>query len=157
MVISDNYVLSNEVAQKGNIHIANFSMFQKLCEERNIRGAIEKYGNCTFLNSRSIDVPKNFRKIIQSEKMTDLKNCVLLSYVISYLQTSKADFARLPGVKRTFKVSGKEFAELTPEFANIMKNKVVTNVNKADYHECLRDGDIEDGIELSKNNYIVWY
>jgi hypothetical protein len=157
MVISDNYVLSNEIAQKGNIHIANFSMFQNLCEERNIRGAIEKYGNCTFVNSRSIDVPNNFRKIMQSEEMTDLKNCVLLSYVTSYFQTSKKDFTSLPEVKRVFKVAGKEFAELTPDFADILKNKVVTNVDKKDYEECEKDSLILGSIKLSKNNYIVWY
>ena len=130
MVISDNYVLSNEVAKIGGIEIANFSMFQKLCEDTNTLGAIEKYGNCTFLNSRSMDVPNNFRKIIQSNKMTDLKNCILLSYITSYLQTSKKDFTKLTDVIRVFKVAGKEFAEVTPELANIMRNKVVTNINK---------------------------
>jgi len=157
MVISDHYVLSNEVAQKGNIHIANFSMFQKLCEDRNIRGAVEKYGNCTFLNSRSIDVPNNFRKIMQSEKMTDLKNCVLVSYIVSYFQTTKKDFLKLKDIKRVFKVAGKEFAELTPEFANIMNKKIVTNIDKKDYDECVEDNLINGGVKLSKNNYIVWY
>jgi len=157
MIISDNYVLSNEIAEKGHIHIANFSMFQKLCEDRNIKGAIEKYGNCTFINSRSIDVPNNFRKIMQTEKMTDLKNCVLLSYITSYLETSKANFSKLKDVIRTFKVSGKEFVEVTPELAKIMKNKVVTNINKKDFEECTINGDIDGGIKLSNNNYMVWY
>jgi len=157
MIISDNYVLSNEVAEVGGIAIANFSMFNNLCETHNIKGAIEKYGNCTFLNSRSIDVPNNFRKIMQNNKMTDLKNCVLLPYVTSYLQTSKKDFIKIPDVKRVFKVAGKEFAEVSPELADIMKNKVVTNINKEDYEECTINGDIDGSIKLSKNNYMVWY
>jgi hypothetical protein len=157
MIISDNYVLSNEVAEMGKIEIANFSMFQKLCEDTNIHGAIEKYGNCTFLNSRSMDVPNNFRKIMQNNKMTNLKNCILLSYATSYLQTTKKDFTKMKEVVRVFKVAGKEFVEVSPELADIMKNKVVTNINREDFEECTELGDIDGGIKLSKNNYMVWY
>lgn len=157
MIISNHYVLSNEIAEIAEIAIANFSMFQNLCEERNIRGAVEKYGNCTFINSRSIDVPNNFRKIMQSNDMTDLKNCVLLSYVTAYLDTNKKQFTAIPEVLRTFKVAGKEFAEVTQELADIMKTKVVTNINYKDLLDCSDNNDIEGAIKLSKNNYIVWY
>jgi len=157
MIIPDYYVLSNEVAKKGNIHIANFSMLYKLCTEKNIRNAVVKYGNCTFINSRSIDIPNNLRKIMQSEKMTDLKNCVLMTYIINEFETSKTHFKKLNVVKRVFKVAGKEFAELTPEFADIIRNNVVTNINEKDFNECTKDNIIKGHIKLSKDNYIVWY
>jgi len=157
MIITDNFKLSNEIAKHGNIHIANFSMFQKLCEDNNTLDAIEKYGNCTFVNSRSMDVPNNFRKIMQTEKMTDLTNCVLVSYASSYFDTNKKDFLKIPNIKRTFTVEGKLFAELDKELAEVFKTKVITNVDYPDYLECVKEGTIDGGIKLSKNNYIVWY
>jgi len=164
MLLTSNYVLSNEVAKKSNIHIANFSNFAKYIQDNDIDNTVIKQGNCTFLNKFSPYLPKNFKEIINSNTFTDLNNCVLKTYFCNYFECSKKDILNAKTTENginvnvtAFKIEGKEFLKFNDELAKQFKNVVLTNITKQDYLECIENNDIKDAIKLSKNNYMVWY
>lgn len=157
MFIPENYVLSNEIADQGGIHIANISNFIKLVTKEGIPDTIIKYGNCTFLNKKSPYLPKTFMKIIfdKNNKITDMSNKLLSSYIQTEFNCTKKEFINGTNSKEV-KVAGKSFIEIQDNILSI-KDKVITNINKEDYEDCLACDDIQGGFKLSKNNYLVWY
>lgn len=156
MLIPKGYILSNEIADKGGIHIANFSTFVKKVEDANIKDAVLKYGNCTFINIYSDYIPKAFLKITGQNKMTPMDDKVLTSFVKSEFKCTLKEFLRIPGSKEV-KVQGKSFIQLPLEFINTVKDKVLTNINKRDYNDCDLNDDIDGAVKLSNDNYLVWY
>jgi len=158
MFIPKGYALSNEIAQKAGISIANFSMLRKDFEDRNIDGVVKKIGNCTFVNTESPMLPKYIKKALDF-KYTPLDNLILISYLISEFKIKREDILKVfkPYDGKIVTIAGKKFLKVNDEFYNKLKGKVVTNIKKKDALQCLEDGDIEGYLELSSNNYLVWY
>ena len=161
MFIPPYYALSNEIAEKSDISIANFSMLRKNMEDNNIADVIIKYGNCTFVNTRSHLLPNYLKKAVQYEytKMDDL---LLVSYITTEYECSKEEFIKAfqdTGFEsiEEVKISGKIFLKVSEDFINLLKNKIITNISKVETDNCLRDKDIDGAMQLSKDNYLVWY
>jgi len=164
MLLTENYILSNEVSKKGNIHIANFSNFAKHVESYDILDTVLKQGNCTFLNKHSLHLPKNFKEIISTNTFTNLQNTVLSTYFCTYFECLRGDILKANKTEKgtdvnitEFKVQGKSFLKFNDELSKQLKKVVLTNIPKKDFFECLENNYIEDGIRLSRNNYMVWY
>jgi len=164
MLLTNDYVLSNEVSKKGNIHIANFSNFAKYIQDNDIPDTVIKQGNCTFLNMYSMHLPKNFKEIINHNTFTNLQNSVLSTYFCTYFNCLKSDILKVKKTEKNidvnvteFEIQRKSFLRFNDELAKQLKNVVLTNIPKKDYIECLENSYIEDGIKLSRNNYMVWY
>lgn len=164
MLLTEDYVLSNEVSEKGNIHIANFSNFAKHIQENDIQGVVIKQGNCTFLNMYSPYLPKNFREIINSNKFTSLNNSILSTYFCTQFQCLKGEILKAKKTEKNmdiiineFKVSKKSFLRFDDNISSIFNKSIITNIPKKDFEECIQENYIEDGVRLSRNNYLVWY
>jgi len=151
MLIPENYRLSNEIAKNGNIHIANMSMLIKDIEARNISDTMIKYGACTFINIKSSMLPKYIYKAIHAGELTDLSNCILSTTLKKELQCTIKEVLSIPGTKE-IKVQGKSFIQFPKEFIEQLRGKVTTNINKEDF-----ESEKIDGVQLSKNNFWVWY
>ena len=151
MLIPKGYALSNEIAKNGNIHIANMSMLVKELENKNITGAFIKYGGCTFINTKSLNLPKYIYKAIHSGELTDLSDCILLSTFREELGCSEKDALSIPDASLV-RVEGKKFIKFPSEFIEKLKGKVITSISEKDYLE-----EDVDGIRLSKRMFMVWY
>ncbi len=157
MLIPEGYILSNEISDLGKIHIANFSMFQKLVEDSNARNVTIKYGNCTFVNPDSPFLPNNFRNIIIKNRFTCMDNLVLTTYATQFLECTKKDLINMEHSLGEVKIQGKSFVKLDSNLVKSIRNKTITNINYKDYLECIANNSILGGVKLSKNNYMVWY
>jgi len=157
MLIKKDYVLSNEMAKKGNIALANFSMFINDIEKRNIKDTVQKFGQATFINTKSEYLPNHFYKILYNNKFTNFENCAVLVYMCKEFQCSKEDLLISGIVKEIFEVQGKQFLRLKEDFISKIKNKTITNISYKDYIDCDFNDEIDGGVKLSKDNYLVWY
>lgn len=164
MFLSNNYVLSNELTEKANIHIANISSLIKTLEEsRNAAAnlAFQKMGNCTFLKKDSKLYPMNIRNYLNGYHFTDMSDKIPSTYLrtelgVSYDKIVKA--FKVNGIEvKEETISGKRFTVFPKEFANKMKDKTWYVLNVEDYNECLKNGDIDGGISLGKGKYVTWY
>lgn len=158
MFIPEGYALSNEIANKAKISIANFSMFRKLSEDNNHPEDILKYGNCTFVKTNSYGLPNYIRKALKLG-YTNCSGLALISYLRSEynIKDSEIMTAFKNYNPQVVKIANKKFLKLDESFVNKLKNKIITNLTKTDTMECMRDGDIEGYLKISKNNYLVWY
>jgi len=147
------------MAVKGNIHIANFSMFVSDIERRNIKDTVLRIGTCTFLNSKSEYLPNNFYKIIYKfkDEFTDFSDKVVIPVFVKEFNCPEKDMLKMPFNPRPVTVQGKRFMQFDKEFFDLFQDKVVTNINQKDYIECKENGDIDGGFKLSNDNYLVWY
>jgi hypothetical protein len=162
MYIPKDYALSNEIAEHADIAIANFSTLRKQMEDHNVDDVIIKYGNCTFVNTKSYMLPNYLRKAVQFN-YTNLENLILISYLTSEFSTTKAEFIKAY-IKAGYgdnvneiSVVGKKFLEVSEAFLNETKGKMITNIHKTDLQECISKGYIDNSMQLSKGNYLVWY
>lgn len=158
MFIPEGYALSNEIANKAKISISNFSMFRKLSEDNNHPEDVLKFGNCTFIKTNSYALPNYIRKAL-SLGYTDCSGLALVSYLRSEynIKDSEIMTAFKEYNPQIVKIAGKKFLKLDEAFVKQLKGKITTNLTKADAMECMRDGDIEGYLKISKDNYLVWY
>lgn len=160
MFIPKNYVLSNEMADKGNIHIANFSiLYNKLEENNKLEGTMLKYGNSTFVNTKSPSLPAYIKDLCKNHKYTDLSDCVLKTYMVTEcnLNANSLLYALSDYNPKITKVSNKEFIKFDKKFVNMLQNKVLNVLTREDTLDCEKEGYIDGKIQLQKNKYLTWY
>lgn len=162
MFIPKDYLLTAELAEKGDIHIANFSNYYNLLQDQDTFQSSQemiKYGACTFINSKSSNIPQNFKDIINSHEFTRMDNKILNSEFISETGTSlKVLVNSLKEYNPTqVEVSGKKFTQFDDSFIELLKNKCINVLSKEETEECTKDKSIDGSIKLSTNKYLTWY
>lgn len=160
MFIPSNYILANELAEKGNIHVANFSMLHNNLSNLGLPDTL-KYGNCVFVDKNSNFLPKYIKDLANNPEIeyTDMSNKWLTSYATTELGVSKnyilSSLAEYHPTEVT--VAKKKFIEFDNSFINLLHQKCLNVLTEEDTMECYNDGDIEGYIKLKKDKYITWY
>jgi len=157
MFLDSNYVLGNELVQKMDIHIANVSMVARNLEKVGNYEDIVKLGNCTFINKKSLFLPKNIVRGIITNDFTPMYNKLPCTYVHQEFQTSQAKLLNSNFIKGIVEVSGKKFYEFEDKFIEDIHEKVLNILDREDALDCFDNGDILGYVELSKNKFLTWY
>lgn len=156
MFLDKRYVLGNELAEIGNFHIANISMIVKKFHDNDNYSDAKNLGNCTFINSDA-ELPKHIIKLLH--KCTPMNNKLPMTYLTKELKLNKDKIllALKDYITSTERIGGKEFVVFTDEFVQIFKDKVHYVLNKSETDEALKNDYIDGFIQLSRNNFLVWY
>ena len=157
MFLNTNYILANELVKKMNIHIANISMLKQKIENSDNYDDMIKMNNCTFINKKSIYLPKNIRLGIANNVFTDMSNKLPCTYVRSEYGISEKELFASGIIKEKIEVCNKDFYVFTDEFIEKTEGTVINILEADDAMECHKNGSIDGFVKLSKNKYITWY
>jgi len=157
MFLSKDYILSNELVKKMNIHIANISMLKQRIENSDNYNDILKMNNCTFINTKSLYLPKNIREGISANKFTDMSNKLPCTFVRTEYGITEKELMASGIIKEKVEVCDKDFYVFTDEFIEKTKGTVINILEEEDALDSYNDGSIDGYIKLSKNKYITWY
>lgn len=157
MFLENNYILSNELVQKMNIHIANISMLKQDLENNGNVEDIIKMNNCTFINKNSRYLPKNIRIGILQNDFTDISDKLPCTYALEIFECNNKEITTSGIVKEKISIAGKNFYVFTQKFIDTIQGKVVNVLDYDDTMDCYRDKQIDEYIRLSKNKFITWY
>lgn len=156
MFLENNYILGNELAQKMNMHIANISMLAQSLENTNADDTI-KMNNCTFINAESINLPKNIKHGIWTNKFADMSNKLPCTYVRSEYNVTEKELFKSGIVEGKTEIAGKKFYVFKADFVEKVKGRVIYMLDKDDCESCVESNSIDGFIELSKNKFLSWY
>jgi len=150
-----DYVLGNEIAEKGNFHQANISM---LISDFNLIEGDDflKFGGIVLINKYSLNVPNYIKKVIFENEFSDLSEYIPQTYFLEVLENQTAL------IKDRFKkvtIGSKKFVELDDTLKKLFTNPALikTTVDNDEISE-LSEGDyIKGNIKLSNKKSLVWY
>lgn len=157
MFLSNDYILANELTKKMNIHIANISMLKQRLEDQNNETDMVKLNNCTFINKKSIFLPKNIREGIKKNIFTDISNKLPVTFVKSEYEITEREMNNSGIIQGKKKIAGKDFYVFNNDFVEKVKNSIVYVLDKKETEECSKNGDINGFVKLSKNKFLTWY
>jgi len=156
MFLNKNYILANEVVQKGNIHIANISILIKNLSSLDEPPFI-KMNSLTFLNKNSSLLPNNIQNIISSNEFTDLSDKLPCNYVRSEYGITEKELIESEVVVDKIEICDKKFYVFNQDFIKKVKRKILYVLNKKETEECLKKKQIEGFIQLRPNKFLTWY
>jgi hypothetical protein len=156
MFLNTKYVLANEVVQKMGIHIANISMLAKEFED-NDYGHVVKMNNCTFINSKSNQLPHNILVGILANDYTDMSDKLPCTWVRTEYGMTEKEMLKADIIFGKVKIAGKDFYHFKPEFVKTMKKKIGYVLDAEETKYCTEKGQILGSVQLSKNKFFTWY
>jgi len=157
MFLPKKFILANELVEKMGIHIANISMLRQEFEDRDNMYDIQKINNCSFINTKSRQLPNNIMVGILSNKFTDMSNKLPCRYVSEEYNATERELTNAGIITGKVTVCGKKFYEFTDEFVETVKGKLTYTLDKAELGYCLMHNQIIGYVQLSKNKYLTWY
>jgi|FLOH01.1.fsa_nt_gi hypothetical protein len=157
MFLSKDYILANELVEKMGIHIANISMLRNEFENVGNMTDIVKLNNCSFINTKSINLPNNIKNGIAKHTFTDVSDKLPMTFLRSEYDLSAADLRKAGIITGDIKITDKKFFIFKQDFIEKVKGSIVYLLDDAETKECLEDGSIDGAIKITKNKYITWY
>lgn len=150
-LLNNKSILSNELVQKMEIHIANISMLES--------PNIIKMGNCNFLQPDDLFLPKNIKQFLRANtgSFTNLENTLPCKFARDELEVSEKHLLQSGIVEKIVEVAGKQFYKFNDDFVKRIHKKVLNVLDKDDFEDCLKTKSITDYIELTKNKYLTMY
>lgn len=158
--LTNDFILGNELAEKGNFCVGNISMVKNKLDDKGLTNDIIKMNNCTFVKKNSVNVPLYFKNVMSSNEFTDLTNLLPITYFMEEYRILHTDIKKLKELKfiiEELQISSKMFFRFSDEFVKICENSVMYTLSKKETMECLRTTTIDKYIQLSKNKYLTWY
>lgn len=156
MFLNKKYILANELVEKMGIHIANISMLAKHFED-NDYGHVVKMNNCTFINSKSNQLPHNIEVGVWAHKYTDMSDKLPCTFVRTEYGMTEKEMLKADMIIGKVKVAGKDFYQFKPEFIKLVGKNIPYVLDKEDHDYCVAQGQIKGSIQLSKNKFFTWY
>jgi hypothetical protein len=150
-------ILGQELAEVGNMNVANISMMIQDMSKGGNSSDVTQFGNCNYINVTSPDIPLYILKHVH--KCTNVQNMLPMTYLTKEFSTSKQSILKSLSqyIVKVHKIANKELVEFNTEFVEKFDGKVHYILNSKETNECLRDGYIDGFIYLDKNRYLVWY
>jgi len=151
-----DYILTDEITQKGSIEPANISIMIKNMTEFS---DYQKYGHTVLLHKQAYMIPSYIKEIIERNTFTNLENLMPIEYLMDIVGNSynyienKFSIVKIPRVKKRFiKIIDKELND-------VMFNErlVKTTVKAKEMMELIDNELIEDYMQISESKYLVWY
>lgn len=155
MFLSKKYILANELVQEMGIHIANISMFTKNLAEHDLTAI--KMGNCTFLNSNSVTLPKNITTAVLLNSFTDMSDKLPCTWVKSEYELREKELFKSGLVIDKVTIANKHFYVFAPEYAKKFKYKVPYILTEKEKNYCYINNQIDGSIQLGKDRFFSWY
>ena len=160
MFLTKNYVLSNELVQEMDIHIANISMLHKQLEGNENISAVIKMGQSTFIDRTSPDLPNNIKLGLRLRDYTDMSNKLPLSYFLKEMRLTRAklkDILKNKYVLGIVTICEKEFIEFSHDFVQKTKECILYPLDTKETSECITDNSIDGYTKLTDNCFLTWY
>lgn len=157
MFLKPTYVLSNELVQKMNIHIANISMFAKQMIEEDDYGTVIKMNNCTFINTKSHKLPQNILDGLLTNSFTDMSDKLPCTWVKDEFDVTEREWFKSGIVIDKVTIAGKKFYVFAPDFVKMMKRKIGYILDAQETKDCTEKNQILGSIQLGKNKFFTWY
>ena len=157
MFLQSKYILANELVQKMDIHIANISMLRKHFEDLGDEVTMIKKGNCTFINTKSVELPNNIQVGILTNEFTDMTDKLPCTWVKNEYEMTERELFKSGLVIDKQKIAGKDFYVFAPEYAKKLKWKIPYILNKEETDMCFAKGQIDGFVQLGKNKFFTWY
>jgi len=157
MFIREKVVLSSELAEHGNMNIANISMLINDMNSKGNVGDVTLFGNCNYIKVTSPDIPLYVLKHVY--KCTDVQNMLPVTYLTKEFNVSKKVITKSLSqyIVKEHTIAKKHLIEFTDEFISKFNEKVHYILNQKETDECLQQKLIDGFIYLDKNRYLVWY
>lgn len=151
VVLSNRHILSNELVQKMDIHIANISMIDS--------PNIEKMGNCNFLLPDDRYLPGNIKKFINANRntFTNLEGLLPCSFAQDELEISDKQILDSGIASEKVTIYGKHFYRISEDFIKRSNKKVLNVLDQDDFNDCIKRNLLKDYIKISKNKYLTMY
>jgi len=157
MFLERKYILSNELVEKMGIHIANISMLRNSFEQNDDYYSIVKMNNCSFINTKAKNLPRNIRDGISSNTFTDMSDKLPCTYTRTEYEVTEKELFRAGIVIDKVRVCGKDLYVFDHEFIKKMKGCIGYVLDEEETLQCFRNKEIIGYIKLAKNKYWVWY
>ena len=145
-------ILGQELAEVGNMNIANISMIIN-----DLGSDVTQFGNCNYINVTSPNIPLYILKHVY--KCTNVQNILPMTYLTKEFNTTKSIILDSLSnyIVKVHNIANKELIEFSTEFIQKFENKVHYVLNKKETDECLKEQLIDGFIYLDKNRFLVWY
>lgn len=158
MFLKADFVFGNELCEKMGIHLSNLINLRKEFEKSDDNFTIYKLKSCSFLNTKSHKIPKNFRTGLETHKLTDITDKLPLSWVQSeFGLTIPKELQDIGIVTKRIDLAKKIFLVFDREFADKLQGKIGYILKEKETFECYENGDIEGYLKIKRNKYFTWY
>lgn len=113
--------------------------------------------SCTFINTKSHNIPKYLRKGIEKYTFSDVSNKLPVNYAKGLLECSERELANSGIVIAKTKIAKKPFYIFDNDFIKKTKGFRPYILDEREMNECLENGTIQNYIKIKRNKYLVWY
>ena len=151
-----DYILANEIVEKGNFNIANISMMikdNKLEEGEDFL----KFNGVVLINKKSNKLYKYIYNIINDNIFIDLSEYIPYVYFRELLDNNTN---YIKNMYEEVSISGKKFIKITDKtLKKVLYNerKIKVIVPEKEKNELYRDKLIEGDLNVGKGKFLVWY
>jgi len=157
MFLHKKYILGNELAQKLNMSISNISMFRNECLRSDDMYTVRKLGNCSFINTKSHKLPRNFKNAIAKFEFTSMHNKLPIRYVKTEYGVSEKQIINSGIVTGEIQVANKDFYTFDEDFVKKVQGHMIYMLNETETFKCMRENSILGYVKISNNKFITWY
>jgi hypothetical protein len=155
MFLDKKYILANELVQKMGIHIANISMIAKSLEDYD--DVFVKMGNCTFINTESIELPNNLKEAIAANDFTDMSDKIPVTFIKAEHNLSVVTMKKSGIISEVTEIAGKKFYVFKKDFMEKTKDTILYVLDKEETSECAEKNYIDGYTQIGTNKFLTWY
>jgi len=157
MILTNEYVLVNEICKKEGIAMSNFS---PLANDINLTetDTVIKFGATTVINKNSVLLPNYIRELANKHEYTNLEGLIILNELKDeyYLELSK-----IKRIGDIIDVGDKKFVRLSEDLIPIFSNPklVIYPIDKSEIEQPFMKDIInkKQFKQIDKNTFLTWY